>query len=139
MPADTRLYATPPGLTLAPLAELADGAARGFRLRLKTGWFDGFVLRSGDSVTGYVDLCPHAGVPLAAAPDSYHVHAVSTGLLVACTWHGALFRAEDGVCVAGPCVTQRLQPWPVAVRRGMIVTAGGGGRPWWRRLVPGGR
>lgn len=135
MPAETRLYATPPGLKLAPLADIADGAARGFRLRLKAGRFDGFVVRSGDGVTGYVDLCPHAGVPLAAQPDAYQVHAVSTGLLVACTWHGALFRAEDGVCVAGPCVKQWLRSWPVDVRKGTIITARSGPPPWWRRLL----
>ncbi|SDA34955.1 Rieske (2Fe-2S) protein [Sphingomonas sp. NFR15] len=134
MPADTRLYATPPGLRLSALADIADGAARGFRLDLKGGRFDGFVVRSGDSVTGYVDLCPHAGVPLAARPDGYTVHAVSTGLLVACTWHGALFRVEDGVCVAGPCVKQRLRSWPVGVRKGMVVTARAGPAPWWWRL-----
>ncbi|CAN5416265.1 Rieske (2Fe-2S) protein [soil metagenome] len=119
----TRLHVTPPGIRLAPLAEIADGAARGFRLEFAGGRFDGFVVRRGADAIGYVDRCPHAGVPLAARADGYQVYPVSDGLLVACTWHGALFRAEDGFCVAGPCAQQRLAAWPVAVRRGTIVTA----------------
>ena len=39
------------------------------------------------------------------------------------TGHGALFRLEDGVCVAGPCAGERLKPWPVAVIDGVVTTA----------------
>ena len=42
---------------------------------------------------------------------------------IRCTWHGALFRIDDGACVAGPCTGQRLTPWPVTVTDGTIVTA----------------
>jgi nitrite reductase/ring-hydroxylating ferredoxin subunit len=121
---DTRLYATPGGIALGPLADIPDGGARGFRVQLKTGRFDGVVIRTGDTVTGYVDLCPHAGVPLASGQDDYEVHQVSTGTLLACRWHGALFQVENGVCVAGPCKGQRLEAWPVAVRHGVVVTDG---------------
>jgi len=113
-----RVDATPPGVTLAPLAAIADGAARNFVLQLRAGRFHGFVVRRGDAVFGYVDRCPHAGLPLAQSLDDY----VAAGH-VRCSWHGALFRAEDGVCVAGPCVGARLAAWPVTVRDGMIVTA----------------
>jgi nitrite reductase/ring-hydroxylating ferredoxin subunit len=123
MATDTRTYTTPPGIRLGPLADIADGAARGFRVQLKTGRFDGVAVRTGDAVTGYVDLCPHAGVPLASAPDDYIVHQVSTGTLLACRWHGALFQVEDGACISGPCKGQRLEAWPLKVVRGTIVTA----------------
>lgn len=131
MATDVRTYTTPPGIKLGPLADIADGAARGFRLSLKTGRFDGVVVRTGDTVTGYVDLCPHAGVSLAAAPDDYIVHQVSTGTLIACRWHGALFEVADGACISGPCKGQRLAAWPVAVVRGTIVTARTGPRFRW--------
>jgi nitrite reductase/ring-hydroxylating ferredoxin subunit len=58
-------------------------------------------------------------VPLAQKLDQYvssqHDH-------IECSWHGALFRVEDGFCVAGPCRAQSLKAWPVAVEDGMIVT-----------------
>lgn len=117
---NARLVATPAGVRLGPLEAIADGAARNFVLQMKAGRFHGFVVRRGDAVFGYVDRCPHAGVPLAQKLDDY---MTPDRRLIACSWHGALFRAEDGVCVGGPCVGQRLTAWPVAARDGEIVTA----------------
>ncbi len=115
-----RLTATPPGVRLAPLADIADGKARNFVLQMRAGRFHGFVVRSGDAVTGYVDRCPHMGVPLAQHLDDYLTPA---GDLIACSWHGALFAIADGLCVGGPCVGQRLVAWPVTVAGGIVTTA----------------
>ncbi|WP_419808008.1 Rieske (2Fe-2S) protein [Sphingomonas sp.] len=115
-----RVYATPAGVGLGPLDQIAEGKARNFVLQLRAGRFHGFVVRRGDAVFGHVDRCPHAGVPLAQQLDDY---LAPTGDLIACSWHGALFRIEDGLCVGGPCVGQHLTPWPVTVADGHIVTA----------------
>lgn len=115
-----RLSATPAGVTLGPLDLIPDRTARAFVLQMKAGRFHGFVVRRGEDVRGYVDRCPHAGVPLAQTLDDY---LTPGGALIACSWHGALFRIEDGLCVGGPCVGQALAAWPVAVREGSIVTA----------------
>lgn len=117
---DARVFATPAGVRLLALDAVADGAARNFVLQLRAGRFHGFVVRRGDAVVGYVDRCPHAGVPLAQQLDRY---LSPDGALIACSWHGALFRIADGVCVGGPCVGAQLQGWPVAVVDGAIVTA----------------
>ena len=115
-----RVYTTPAGVTLGPLDLIADGKARNFVLQLRAGRFHGFVVRQGETVHGYVDRCPHAGVAMARQLDDY---LTPDGDLIACSWHGALFQIEDGLCVGGPCVGQRLTPWPVTVRDGQIVTA----------------
>ena len=112
-----RLTCTPAGVPLAPLAAIADGAARNFVLQMRAGRFHGFVIRRGAGVVGYVDRCPHAGVPLAQTLDDY----VRGGQIV-CSWHGAIFAVEDGRCLGGPCPGAALARWPVAVRNGMIVT-----------------
>lgn len=112
-------YATPAGVKLGPLDLIADGQARNFVLQLRAGRFHGFVVRRGEQVHGYVDRCPHAGVPLAQQLDDY---LAPGGDLIACSWHGALFRIENGLCVGGPCVGQRLTPWPVTVTDGQILT-----------------
>lgn len=117
---DDRLTGTPPGVRLAPLEAIADGAARNFVLQMKAGRFHGFVVRKGDQVFGYLDRCPHMSLPLAQELDDY---LSPDSALIACSWHGALFRIEDGACVGGPCVGTRLQHWPVAVHKGVIVTA----------------
>ena len=115
-----RLTATPAGVTLAPLDSIADGRARNFVLQLRAGRFHGFVVRRGAAVVGYVDRCPHMGVPLAQVLDDY---LAPSGALIACSWHGALFEIDDGRCVGGPCVGAALTAWPVAVIDGAIVTA----------------
>ena len=115
-----RLTATPAGVALGPLDMVADGKARNFVLQMKAGRFHGFVVRQGDAVHGYVDRCPHAGVLLTATLDDY---LTPSGEMIACNWHGALFTIDTGLCVGGPCVGQRLTPWPVAVVEGQIVTA----------------
>jgi nitrite reductase/ring-hydroxylating ferredoxin subunit len=114
------LAETPPGVTLGPLDLIADGKARNFVLEMRAGRFHGFVVRQGDAVHGYVDRCAHMALPLAQQLDQY---LTPDGSLIACSWHGALYRIEDGACVGGPCTGARLTPWPVAVRGGMIVTA----------------
>lgn len=118
-PAD-RLTATPAGIALGPLDAIADGAARNFVVQMRAGRFHGFVVRRGLAVFGYVDRCPHMGLPLAQVLDAY---LTPDGARIACSWHGALFAVEDGRCLGGPCAGGALAAWPVTVRDGAIVTA----------------
>jgi nitrite reductase/ring-hydroxylating ferredoxin subunit len=120
MTIDARLHATPPGVKLCALDEIADGKARNFVLQMRAGRFHGFAVRHGETVVGYVDRCPHAGLPLAQRLDDY---LTPDGSLIACSWHGALFRIEDGVCVGGPCAGHALSAWPLWVEDNWIVTA----------------
>jgi nitrite reductase/ring-hydroxylating ferredoxin subunit len=115
-----RAQATPSAVTLCALSDLADPGARGFVLQIGEAYFHGFVVRKDGSVHGYVDRCPHAGLPL---PQRLDVYLTLDESLIQCSWHGALFRIVDGACVGGPCAGARLAPWPVAVVEGLIKTA----------------
>ncbi|HEX8300439.1 Rieske (2Fe-2S) protein [Sphingomonas sp.] len=115
-----RLSTTPANVKLGPLDLIPDNTARNFVLEMRAGRFHGFVVRKGEEVHGYVDRCAHMAIPLAQQLDQY---LTPDGALIQCSWHGALYRIEDGICVGGPCTGARLQAWPVAVRDGMIVTA----------------
>ena len=115
-----RLTTIRAGVALGPLDLVADGGARGYVLEIGGRRFHGFVVREGDAVRGYVDRCPHMGVPLARELDAY-LSPISRH--IACGWHGALFRVDDGACVAGPCAGAALIAWPVAVRDGALFTA----------------
>jgi nitrite reductase/ring-hydroxylating ferredoxin subunit len=112
-----RLTATPAGIALGPLDLIADGAARNFVLEMRAGRFHGFVVRRGDRVHGYVDRCPHMGLPLAQTLDDY----VASDRIV-CSWHGAIFAIETGACLGGPCPGATLTSWPVTLRDGTIFT-----------------
>ena len=115
-----RVWSTPSGVKLGPLDQIADPGARNYVLQIGDKRFHGFVVRKGGAVFGYVDRCPHAGLPLAQALDQY---LTPDGGLIACSWHSALFELETGACVGGPCVGAKLSPWPVRVEDGRIVTA----------------
>ena len=115
-----RLTSTPANVALCALADLPDPGARNFVLQIGERYFHGFVVRRGETVAGYVDRCPHMGLPLAQTLDDY---LTPGGELIACSWHGALFRTEDGACVGGPCAGAALTPWPVAVVNGVVRTA----------------
>lgn len=110
---------TPSGVRLCPLAQITDPGSHGFVLKLKAGYFHGLAVRHGTTVRGYVDRCPHAGVPLTRGVDDY---LVANGTLIGCHWHGALFRAETGECVGGPCNGTALTEWPLVVDDGWVVT-----------------
>ena len=109
-----------PGVRLCALTDLADPGSKGFRFRQDGQMFAGFVVQVGGEVRGYVDSCPHAGWPLAAWDDRY---LTREGDLILCGGHAALFRPLDGLCVAGPCAGQALDPWPVQVTGGEVLTA----------------
>lgn len=114
-----RVFATPAGVRLGPLEQVRDGAARNYVLQLRAGRFHGFVVRRGAEVFGYVDRCPHMGLPLTQQLDEY---LTPHGAHITCSWHGALFHVESGNCLGGPCNGQRLTRWPVAVIDGVLVT-----------------
>lgn len=113
-----RLSATPAGIALGPLDQIADGAARNFVIEMRAGRFHGFVVRRGGEAFGYVDRCPHMGLPLAQVLDDY-----VAGGMIACSWHGAVFDIANGQCRGGPCPGTALTPWPVSVQDGAIFTA----------------
>ena len=113
----------PAGVALCRLEEIADPGARGFTFAgddAEARPFQGFVVRRGGELHGYVDSCPHTGGPLPAEPDRY---LDRKGEWILCWTHGAMFQIADGLCVAGPCVKRSLRPWPVAVRGDEVVTA----------------
>ncbi|WP_425997116.1 Rieske (2Fe-2S) protein [Caulobacter sp. DWR1-3-2b1] len=107
-----------PGTVLCALGEIASPGAKGFRFREGDALFAGFVVRQGDAVFGYIDSCPHAGWPMAGFAGRY---LTRDNDLILCGGHGALFRIEDGACIAGPCPGQILLPWPVRIEQGDVL------------------
>jgi nitrite reductase/ring-hydroxylating ferredoxin subunit len=120
MTSDVRLTATPSGVRICPRDEIADGTARNFVLQMRAGRFHGFVVREGADFHGFVDRCPHAGLPLAKTLDDY---LSPDGTRIACAWHGAIFAIADGRCLGGPCMGQTLISWPVRASGDWLETA----------------
>ncbi|HYC03913.1 MAG TPA: Rieske (2Fe-2S) protein [Azospirillaceae bacterium] len=118
MPAD--LPASTPDPFLCRLEEIPDGQAKGFVRGEGAGRLKLLVARRGDRVYGYVNSCPHVGVPLDWSEDRF---MSLDGLHLQCATHGAQFRVADGFCVLGPCKGRSLTPLPVRVEDGAVLLA----------------
>jgi nitrite reductase/ring-hydroxylating ferredoxin subunit len=108
---------------IASLADMADGAAKGFDVEVLGKRRDLFGVRRGDTVHVYINSCPHIGTPLNIQPDRF---LTSDGKLINCSTHGALFHIESGLCIAGPCKGRHLRPVPARVRGGDVFIETGG-------------
>ncbi|TPG16419.1 Rieske (2Fe-2S) protein [Sphingomonas koreensis] len=88
-----RLQHTPHGVVLGPLDAIKIGGTRSYVVAVGTDRFHGFVVRTARGGRGYVDHCPHMGLPPALELDRY---MTSDGAFVMCGWHGALFDPDTG-------------------------------------------
>ncbi|MBO0369916.1 Rieske (2Fe-2S) protein [Pseudomonas shirazensis] len=82
--------------------QLAEGHSRAFNLAGQAL----FAVRRHGQVFVYRNRCPHKGIPLNWADDTFLDASAS---LIHCAQHGALFLIESGECVAGPCEGEQLQ------------------------------
>ena len=102
---------------LCCMDELTDPGSKGSKLVLGDVVHTVFVVRRNDSVYGYMNSCPHTGGPLDWMPDQFlsvdkrHIQ---------CATHDALFRLDDGLCVAGPCVGDQLTAVALQVESGNV-------------------
>jgi len=88
--------------------------ARGFELTLETRTLPIIVIRGAGGVCGYLNSCPHTGVRLEWRADDFFD---AEGEHLQCATHGALFRSDDGLCVAGPCQGRNLIPVDLAIEQ----------------------
>ena len=96
---------------LCRLDDLVDGESRGFDPH-GTRQDTVFVVRRGNDVRVYRDMCPHQGSPMAWRRHAY-LNAARERIV--CNAHGAQFEIDTGVCVLGPCLGQSLQAVPYRI------------------------
>ena len=103
------------------LNELTDPGCREFQIGDGDWPLRGFVVRQGDDVFAYQNLCMHVGHPLNWKPHSF---LTRDGDQIMCASHGALYDIASGICVAGPCPGKELRRIEIDVRGGTIVVRG---------------
>ncbi len=108
-------------VTVGRLDELDDPGCREFEIGEGDWPFRGFVVRQGDAVYAYENVCMHVGHPLNFKPDSFLTRDLGK---IICASHGALYEIESGLCVAGPCPGKSLRPVSVDVIDGLIIVEG---------------
>ena len=104
-------------LYLCRFAELADPGSKGITLECDANTYDLFVVRRGEEVRAYLNSCPHTGGPLDWMPDQF---LSADGKHIQCATHAAVFRWEDGLCVAGPCAGDTLTGLPTIIEAGEV-------------------
>ena len=102
---------------LCRIDELEENQAKGLALGADAGVQELFVIKRDSQIFVYKNSCPHTGVNLNWLPDQF---MDSEQFFVQCAVHGAKFQVEDGLCVWGPCVNQRLTPVKFRVENGEL-------------------
>ena len=96
---------------------MPDGEAMAVDVMLPDGEESVILLRLGERVNAWLNICPHAGRRLDWAPGKF---LVSKGMLV-CAAHGACFSVNDGSCISGPCRGESLLAMHVRVEQGEVL------------------
>lgn len=104
-------------LLLCRIEDLPSEGAMGFDPE-QVGESTVFVIRKGDQIAAYRDLCPHYGHTRLAWKRDNYLSADREHIM--CSAHGALFRIDDGSCISGPCMGQHLTALPIEVSGGDI-------------------
>lgn len=111
-----------PDQPLCQLGDIKDGGAIAVDAALSENDTEAtslILLRRGDAVQAYRNVCPHAGRRLDYAPGQF----LLKDRTLICAVHGASFNQVDGLCIAGPCRGEHLAPVPVRVEDGGVFLA----------------
>ena len=108
-------------VTIGRLDELDDPGCREFEIGDGDWPLRGFVVRRGDRIFAYQNVCRHVGHPLNWKPHSF---LTRDGSQIICSSHGAIYDIESGECTAGPCPGKKLRTVESEIRDGVIVVRG---------------
>lgn len=101
---------------LCRLDEIPDGGATAVDAQLADGQESLILLRRGEQVQGYINVCPHAGRRLDYAPGKFLLKNDT----LTCAVHGATFNQGSGLCVGGPCRGEHLRTVDLQVEEGEV-------------------
>ena len=92
-------------LARVPLADIPDFGAISLYVSFPSGRQSVVVTRRGDSVTAFINRCPHARWPLDTF-DGRFLFTPDNNLV--CAAHGAVFDPMSGACLGGPGTGEAL-------------------------------
>jgi nitrite reductase/ring-hydroxylating ferredoxin subunit len=75
------------------------------------------LLGSDGEPRAYLNRCRHLPIPIDGGSRNF---LAQDGEHLLCGTHGALYRRDDGVCVAGPCLHLALEALPIVEENGVL-------------------
>ena len=106
---------------ICSLDEIDDPGSHGFSVQLADETLEGFVVHHNGSVYAYRNRCPHTGSPLDWVE---HQFLDLDQAFIQCAVHDARFQVDDGACIAGPCVGDRLEALRIEVKDNAVYLLG---------------
>ncbi|MDX2129388.1 MAG: Rieske (2Fe-2S) protein [Chloroherpetonaceae bacterium] len=97
--------------------ELDEGKSILFSIKIGESLREGFLIKHNDEIYAYLNICPHADVPIAS--EQKGAFTADKRYLI-CRTHWAMFHPETGVCVSGPCPIADLTRLKVVVDNDII-------------------
>ena len=99
------------------LDDIASPGSVGFSVEHEGQITEGFIVRTGGTISAYQNHCPHTGANLNWMPDQFLTYDAD---FIQCSIHGALFRMNDGLCVRGPCIGKKLEKVAIRLESGEV-------------------
>ena len=88
------------------LESLKNAKSIGVELDLENVSAQYFLIYYENRVFSYLNRCPHTGINLDWNPNQF---LDTSNQFIQCSTHGALFNIENGLCLRGPCLGDKLQ------------------------------
>ena len=88
-----------------------------FEVADENGIWPAFVVRHSEGVAAYINRCAHLALELDWDPG--HLFDIDQRHLI-CATHGALYTADTGKCVSGPCNGSGLQELQILEIEGTV-------------------
>ena len=107
-----------PGEWRCAVDALRPGTTAKFRLTCEGRRVEGFAVNHGGRIHAYGNRCPHVGTPLDLWDNEF---LAEDGQTIVCATHGAVFAPDTGLCIAGPCVGDRLPALSVHIEGAAVV------------------
>lgn len=108
-------------IAVGRLDEIGDPGCREFTIGDGDWPFRGFVVRRGEAVYAYQNVCVHVGHPLNWTPDRF---LTKDGTALICASHGATYEIETGYCYAGPGNGRSLRKVDAWISGGVVYVRG---------------
>ena len=97
--------------------DIPDPGSKAFELKQGRRTIALFVVHKDGDFSAYINSCPHTGVNLEWQEDQF---LDMDNMFIQCSTHDALFEIDTGVCIAGPCVGDHLEPVELVIEDGQI-------------------